>query len=102
MVALADTSVEDGAISAISSCVFTHRSLIRPTHPSLTAGHFNQFSCGSSILAIGDPLHDGRDRVVSGHAVDLGAVTETEAHRPGLHITIAGQQHKRHLLVGVV
>src|SRR5271157_4806610 len=55
-------------------------SSVRPARScSLTAGDLHQFCCRSGILAVGDPLHDGIDRTVAGHAVDLAAVTEAEA-----------------------
>lgn len=69
---------------------------------SLTTGHFHQFRCRNRIFAVSDPGDNGRHRIVTGHTVDLGAVTEPETHCAGGDVTITRQHHERHLVVGVV
>ena len=53
-------------------------------------------------MAITDPLLDDGHGLVAGNPVDLSAITEPKTDRTGFDIAVAGQQHERHPLVGVV
>src|ERR1700757_4473414 len=75
----------------------TPRSMIDSS--SATVSHLDQVGSGRRIFAVGNPLRDGGYRFVARNSVDLGAVAEPETHRTGLHVTVTGQQHERHLLV---